>query len=227
MAVRVVRSMPKLSDQVEQAIDRIWQQEQERLCGVLFNGRVFSADEITPRLISGHWTEYRRIVAQMRDHDLVPSINIRPLAVGGIIESPDGVVFGRRLRRAIYQAGEWQLPPAGNVDSNAARPDGRVDVVAMLLQELGEELGIAADDVTDLRPVAVVEHPGSRVLDLGIALHTHLSEAAIRAAQAGRGNAEYEELAIVPRADLAMFLNQHDITGQAPMFLRCLGIISH
>ena len=39
--------------------------------GDMFNGLVFSADTITPRLISGHLTEYRRVVAQMELPELL------------------------------------------------------------------------------------------------------------------------------------------------------------
>jgi phage terminase small subunit len=218
--------MPELPAWLDQAIDAIWASEQARLDGALFNGRVFSADVISPRLICGHWTEFRRIVAQMRRTDLHPALGVRPLAVGGIITSPDGVIFGRRPTRAVYQAGEWQLPPAGSVDRNAARDQGRVDVAAMVLEELAEELGLEAASVSTPVPVAIVEHPDSHVLDLGMAMHTPLSADAIAAAHSQRGNGEYDPLRIVSLAELAAFAAGSDVNGQAPIFLRRLGLIS-
>jgi hypothetical protein len=185
--VRVVRAMPELPAWLETAIDDIWASEQARLDGALFNGQVFSADVISRELIRGHWTEFRRVVAQMRRPELHSTLGIRPLAVGGVITGPDGVVFGRRPTRSVYQAGEWQLPPAGSVDGTAARPEGWVDVAAMVLQELAEELGLTAGEVSAPVPVAIVEHPGTHVLDLGMAMQTTLSAAAIAGAhQAGR-----------------------------------------
>jgi phage terminase small subunit len=226
LAVRAVRPMPELPGWLDQAVDVIWASEQSRLDGALFNGRVFSADVISPRLICGHWTEFRRIVAQMRRPDLHPALGIRPLAVGGVITGPDGVIFGRRPACAVYQAGEWQLPPAGSVDLNAARDDGRIDVAAMVLQELAEELGLDRSAVSLPVPVAIVEHPGTHVLDLGMAMRTHLSAAAIAAAHAQRGNGEYDPLVVVPLAELAAFAAGADVNGQAPIFLRRLGLIS-
>jgi hypothetical protein len=143
--VRVTKPMPDLTPPIEAEIDAIWRMEQSRLGNVLFNGRVFSGDVITPELVTGHWTEYRRIVAQLRRPELYEHIRIRPLAVGGVIQSPDGFIFGRRQPKAVYQAGEWQLPPAGNVDPTCEGPNGEVNVTAMLLTELGEELGLTPD----------------------------------------------------------------------------------
>ena len=228
VVVRVVRAMAPLPDAVDTEVARIWEHAQRRMEGRLFNGRVFSADVITPRLMCGHWTEYRRIVAQMEDHTLFRVIGVRPLAVGGVIVGPDGVVFGRRPVGAIYQAGEWQLPPAGSVDPGAERADGTVDVVAQLLAELTEELGIAADAVSDPQPLCIVEHAGSHVLDFGIGLRTTLDAQAIHTAHATSGNGEYAPVQVVPIAALPDFLAQAGplLNHQAPVFLRRLGLIN-
>lgn len=221
-AFRVVREMPALEAGLEAEVDRLWAAAQGRMEGKLFNGRVFSADLITPTLVCGHWTEFRRIVAQMDRNDLHPLLGVRPLAVGGVIVGPDGVVFGRRPARAIYQAGEWQLPPAGSVDAGAARPDGVVDVVGQVLTELEEELGMPAASVRSPRLLGIVEHGGSHVLDLGIALATELGAAEIHALHEAHGNAEYDPLEVVARAGLPAFLERAGamLNHQAPVFLR-------
>lgn len=219
---RVVREMAPLPPTLDAEVDRLWAAAQERMDGKLFNGRVFSADIITPDLVCGHWTEFRRIVAQMDRHDLHRAIGARPLAVGGVITGPDGVVFGRRPPGAIYQAGEWQLPPAGSVDLGSARGEGDVDVIAQFLTELEEELGLPSEAVANATPLCIVEHAGSHVLDLGIAVTTNLSAADILASHAETGNAEYDPLVVVPPADLAAFVARAGSTlnHQAPIFLR-------
>jgi hypothetical protein len=210
LALRVVREMPALPATLDGKVERLWQAAQARSGGRLFNGRVFSADTITPALITGHWTEFRRIVAQMEDGSLHAALGVCPLSVGGAILSPAGVVFGRRPDGAVYQAGQWQLPPAGSVDSGAAREGGVVDPLYQLHEELREELGLGPETVHNPRPLCLVEHPGSHVLDLGIALETELDETAIRAAHAAHGNGEYAALAFVPAAGVAGFIAQHD-----------------
>lgn len=224
---RVVREMAPLPATLDAEVDRLWVVAQARTGGKLFNGRVFSADVITPHLVCGHWTEFRRIVAQMNRHDLFSVIGARPLAVGGVISGPDGVIFGRRPSRAVYQAGEWQLPPAGSVDQGAARVEGALDVVHQFLVELAEELGLGESDVQSPTPLCIVEHAGSHVLDLGIAATTRLTAAEIRSKHAAGGNAEYDPLAFVPVGDLPGFIAAGGplMNLQAPIFLRRAGLL--
>lgn len=230
--VRVTRELPPLPAALEDEIDALWQAAQVRMHGKLFNGRVFSADRISPTLIEGHWTEFRRIVARMDRHDLAAALPVRPLAVGGVIAGGAGagrfVVFGRRPAGAVYQAGEWQLPPAGSIDMGAALAGGAVDPLRQLHEELTEELGLPQEAIHDPRPLCIVEHPGSGVLDMGIAMRTSWSGAQIRAAHAASGNAEYDPLELVPLAELADFLARHAgrVTKQAPVFLARAGLLA-
>ena len=81
--VWATRPMPPLPGWLEAEIDRHWAAAQDFTGGKLFNGRIFCADVITPKLICGHWSEYRREVAQLARHDLWPVLAQRSLAVGG------------------------------------------------------------------------------------------------------------------------------------------------
>ncbi|MDA8251505.1 MAG: hypothetical protein M0Z28_20370 [Rhodospirillales bacterium] len=226
VAVRVTGAMPALAAATEAAVEALWQAAQQRTGGRLFNGRVFSADAIHRDRVDGHWTEFRRVVAQMDRPALFAALGVRPLAVNGLVMGPDFVVFGRRPDAAIYQPGQWQLPPAGSIDPGAASGDV-ADPVAQLRAELIEELGMPADSVHSPRALAIVEHPGSHVCDLGIAVATGWDAAAIRAAHAAHGNGEYAALELVPRAALPGFLARHagQVTGQAPVFLARAGLI--
>ena len=191
--------MPALHAGLEAEIDRHWAAACAR--SRLFNGRIFCADRITPWVIEGHWTEYRRITAQMADHGLVPRVSVRSLAVCGVLCGPDGVAVGRRERTAAYQPGEWQLPPAGSVDVNAATADG-ADWRRALYGELREELGIEPGDVTGMRPLCLVQHP-SGVTDMGVQIDTGLSGAEILARQRGAADQEYDRMMVVPAAEVA------------------------
>jgi hypothetical protein len=229
--VRVVRPMPALSRELDTEVERLWQQAASRVdaggAGTLFNGRVFSADLITPHLIAGHLTEFRRIVAQMERPALFKALRLRPLAVCGVLYCLDGVVFARRHASAVYQAGMWQLPPAGSVDGHAVDADGTVALNRQLLDELREELGLAAADVDAPRPICIVEHPGSHVSDFGMALRCRLDGPAILAAHAERGNQEYQTVRILRREQLARFITDNGllIVPPAPVFLRRAGLL--
>lgn len=87
--------------------------------------------------------------------------------------------------------------------------------------------GLSADAVCDPQPLALVEHAGSHVLDLGIALRTALTAGPIRAAHAACGNGEYAALEVVPLSDLPGFLAREagEITPQAPVFPARMGAL--
>lgn len=229
--VRVVRPMPALTPALDATVEALWQQAAERMArgraGRLFNGRVFSADAITAGLITGHLTEFRRIVAQFERPALFAELGLRPLAACGVLRCADGVVFGRRHVDAIYQAGLWQLPPAGSVDGSAVRAEGAVDLGHQIRVELREELGLPADAIDAPVPLGVVEHPDTHVSDVGLALHTPLHGNEVVAAHHASGNGEYDPLRVVPFADLAGFVARlgEALVPSAAVFLRCAGLI--
>lgn len=208
-------------------VEALWQATQLRAAGSLFNGSVFSVDEITPHILGGRMTEFRRVVAQMEKPKLHASLGVRQLAVCGVLCCPDGVVFGRRHAGAIYLADIWQLPPAGYVDAGAVRRDGSIDLESQLCRELHEELGLGREAVDELRPLCMVEHPDSRILDLGYLMRTGLDRAAIAAAHAQSGNGEYDVVEVVPWPDVP---ERVDVLGSSLVpaslvFLRQLGLI--
>lgn len=202
--VRVVGTMPVLPPALEAVVARHWDVARSRQ--TLFNGRIFSADHVAPDVIIGHWSEYRRVVAQFMDPGLQAALQadnlaVRNLAVCGVVVCDDGTVaVGRRDTGSVYQAGLWQLPPAGSIDGRSARTGG-VDLAHALLTELWEELGLDATTVASLRPLCVVRHP-TGVLDLGFQITTRLSAAQVLAAHREHGNEEYDRLLVLPPADL-------------------------
>ena len=166
----------------------------------LFNGRVFCADGVSSAVLQGHWTEYRRIVAQMAEPALFETLRIRSVAVCGVLCCPDGIVVGRREGGSVYQPGLWQLPPAGSIDHGAAIPGG-ADWRHAILAELQEELGMPPDAAAALRPFRLVQHP-TGVLDMGIRIDTPMSATEIMARHRTLGDGEYDRLRILPQDGL-------------------------
>jgi hypothetical protein len=236
--IRVTRAMPALSADLERRIDTLWDQAAERVeaggAGRLFNGLVFSIDSFAPDRVTGHLTEYRRVIAQVEDHALFAHLGIRSLAACGVLRCSDGIAIGRRPAGAVYQPGMWQLCPAGSVDVGAWRPDeagtqpivtGRMDYRAALLTELREELGLEAEIVTGIVPLCVVEHPGSHVCDFGMSLETAIDGDALLTAHRSGGNGEYDPLRIVPIGELPAFVHWAgaSLVPPAPVFLARAG----
>lgn len=225
---RAAGEPPRLSTALEAQIDRLWAVAQARTGGMLFNGRVFSVDAIAPHLLNGHLTEFRRIVAQMQQPELHEVLRVRPLAVCGVLCCRSGIVLGRRPAGAVYQPSMWQLPPAGSVDAGALRPEGWIDLEAQLFGELREELGLERESIAECRPLCMVEHPGSHVLDLGFVLRTPLSAEAVLAAHARSGNGEYVDLEVVPFGSLTARVKPLGdvMVPPAAVFLRRLKLIA-
>ena len=218
--LRVTGAMPALAPELDAVVAAHW----DRATGThaLFNGRVFCAETVTPALITGHWTEYRRIVALMAEPGLFAALPVRSVAVCGIVCCPAGIVVGRRQCASIYQPGLWQLAPAGSVDGGAATAGG-ADWRRALMAELREELGIPADAVTAAAPVALVQHP-TGVLDLGFRIDTKLSPADILACHRTLGDGEYEQLRILPPSSLLSAIEAEGgrLVPAARLFLRHL-----
>jgi len=233
LEVRVTREMPPVRPELDARIDALWAKAVARVeaggSGTLFNGRIFSIDTISPNRIIGHLTEYRRLVAQIEDHALFAELGIRSFSVCGVLRCSGGVVIGRRPAAALYQPGMWQLCPAGSVDGGAANANGTMDCRAQLLTELREELGLDHGVAGAVVPLCVVEHPGSHVCDMGMAVSTGLEADAILAAHRARGNGEYDPLRIVPVAELAAFIDWAgcSLVPPAPVFLAHAGLLNH
>jgi hypothetical protein len=201
--VAAVRPMPVLESVLEAEVAAIWDTER-RARPSLFNGRLFSADRIEPDRIEGHWTEYRRILAQIRRPDLFARLQLRSLAVNGLLRCADGFVLGRRQAGAVYLPGAWQAAPAGSVED---RGDEGLDLPAQLRAELREELGLEWADIEDSRTLLAVEHPGSRVVDVGFLLRSPLRFDEVVARHRAGGNEEYDRLQLVRTAEASHLMH--------------------
>ena len=200
--------VPGLVADLEAEVEGIWSAERVRH-PALFNGRVFSADKIDAACITGHWTEYRRVLAQIRKPTLFTRLNIRPLAVNGLLECVEGLLFGRRQADAIYLPGWWQAAPAGNVE---ARTGDGVDLTSQLFTELQEELGLPPEVIEMIMPVAAIEHALTHVVDVGFLLRTSLSFGDIQRRRQQHGNDEYDLLRTVAPEALEQFLAENGPT---------------
>jgi hypothetical protein len=199
-----------LDADLELQVQAVWEAEAARRPTALFNGRIFSIEELAPAHIKGSFVEYRWLVAQRRRADLFERLRVRPLAVSGLIESPDGLIFGRRGPDLATATGEWELAPSGGLEPQSGLHCGTVNYMRQFYDELLEEVGIEKTHITDAMPFVVVEEPATHVFDLGIAARTDLRAAQIDEAFL-RTRREYSEVKVVAGAETLHFVDEHSI----------------
>nr|WP_063908389.1 hypothetical protein [Acetobacter malorum] len=206
--ITVTPHVPRHTAETEAEITRIWVEACQKT-PALFNGCVFSADHVSRTGISGHWTDYRSVLAQMKNPALFMQLRLQPLAVIGLLETPEGYVLGRRHPSSLYQGNFWQSPPAGSIERRGDSTAVHLD--EQLLAEAEEELGLIAENVTIGSPHLIARHPGTRILDIGIPMHTPLSFSAVEAHWKNGANQEYDQLALVPHAEIDAWLRRPDL----------------
>jgi len=187
-------------------LDRLWELENSRRSKPLFNGRIFSVTSLEASLIRGHFVDYRLYIAQNLRPELFDRLEVRPLGVSALTLSPDGVILGLRNFDTTQNPGLWELAPAGGIDPGCCGTDGKIDIKAHILGELGEELGFGSDQVDDPVPFCLIEDGRSRVLDIGVALSTGLSKEAIVEGHRAKATDEYLQVSVVQPVDIEPFL---------------------
>lgn len=210
-----------LSEAAEARIGEIWAEETRRRGTALFNGRIYSLVERAPDRLAVRAMEYRHLVAWRRAPGLAAQgLVLRPLGVTGLLQTPDGIVFGRRALHLAADAGLWETAPSGGLD--------RLDPAGLLLEELREELGLEPGSASPPYAFALVEDATSGVLDIAFRIETTLGGSAVLAAHCAAGSDEYSELAIVAPRDLAGFLaaRRGEILPIVTAILRRAGLLS-
>jgi hypothetical protein len=197
---------PALPGWLKQEINEIWQAEQARRGSALFDGPLFSVEEVHTNTVAGRFVEFRRYLAQERRPELFSELQIQPLVVTGLLQNAKGLFFGYRSSAVALQPNCWELIPSGGVDRTTLTESGQLDPAGQVMTELREEVGIDATAVMSPRLVGFSEDPLHHSFELVWQLETSLDPAAILDAHAALPHREHAEIIFVPWADLEGFL---------------------
>ena len=195
------------------ALERVaalWDAEKRRRGDELFDGRVFSIARLDESRIEGHFVPYSWFLAQLREPALHGVLKVRMLAVSGLLEISEGIVFGRRSEAMTQDAGLWELVPSGGVSPTARSQNAMISLHHQLVQELGEEVGIACDRDEQAKPFVLVEDDETHVADIGLYLSVDVGSKEVLARHRGLTEQEYDRLEIVPRQGLESFRRRHE-----------------
>ncbi|MBV8225308.1 MAG: hypothetical protein JO232_08985 [Verrucomicrobia bacterium] len=204
---------PALSLQRE--IETIWLAEISRTGSKVFNGSLFSVEQVSDQTVTGRFVEYRSYVAQIRRPELFSELRIQPLAVTGLLRNTDGIFFGYRSPGVAQQPNFWELIPAGGIDRKCLAENGEIVPIRQLLAELEEEVGLAPADVSASRLVSFCEDPEHHMFDLVWELQTTLDTTKVLSSHAALPATEHAKIICVPWRDLDRFLAK-DSPGVLP-----------
>lgn len=199
-----------------QQVDAIWWQEQhsrqQQQRQPLFNGELFCVDDYVGNIVYGHRSEYRFWVAQYLQPQLFSSLQMRPLAVSGLVICQDGLVFGKRSLSNTTGAGLWELIPSGGVETQDYHIGQLLNLNQQMQLEFQEETGCDPQVIRTSQPLCLIENHQTRSIDIGMVLHTpQLSFAELQAKHATT-SLEYTELRVVAVDEVAAYIEQADAT---------------
>jgi hypothetical protein len=203
---------PPLGVELLQQVDAIWSQEQCRRQKEnrqpLFNGELFCVDNYAGNIVRGHRSEYRFWVAQYLQPHLFAQLQMRPMSVAGLVICQDGVVFGKRGLSNTTGAGLWELIPSGGVETQAYQVGQVLDMSQQIQLEFSEEAGCDPQNITNNRPLCLIENHRTRSIDMGILLHTPQLTFAELQVRHATTSLEYTELQVVAVDGLTAYIEQ-------------------
>ena len=197
---------------VENEVEQIWAAANAARPTGLFNGPMLSFVALREGALEAKLTDYRHFLAQKKAPHLYDALRIRPLAVSGLVRHGSCIVFGKRAGYTTQDAGRWELVPSGGLTPRALDASGNISAETQILQELREELGVAASLVESTRPFLLVEDLEAHVIDIGFEIRLAASQAQIEQANSQRSD-EYAALEWVETTDIARFCERsaHDV----------------
>lgn len=182
-----------LSADVERRVSELWSAETSRTPH-LFDGYMVSVIEHRRDHITVRPTSYRYWLAQTLDPQLGSALEVKPLAVSGVLSCPEGVLLGLRAAHVLQSPGLWELAPAGSVSG--------LDPVDQLFEEMTGELGIPRAWIRSCEVAGLLEDTDSGVHDIVFRLETDRPAASLVGAHRKRGSDEYSEVRVVSPTDL-------------------------
>lgn len=199
-----------VGEAVGREVAALFAAENRRRGGGMFDGLLFSVERFGEDRVVGRFVRYSQFIAQLARPGLFDALRVRPMGVSGLVTCADGLVFGKRREGLTLDAGLWELAPSGGVDPSSRDGGGRIDVVAQILDEMHEEIGIGRECVASAVPFVLVENVENHVTEAVIAIALSLGGEEVRRWFGEGGSGEYTEIAVVPEGDVRSFAEARD-----------------
>ena len=199
------------SNEILEAVDRIWKSSVEKYKGRFFDGDIFSVESISSNIVSLSKSKYRLFLAQQENPDLYDELQIRLLAVSGILICNDGIVFGRRSPEVLQDSNAWELLPSGSVTAREfVNEDILFNIDYQIREELLEESGIPKNFYKVITPKMLVESEDSHVVDFVYEIQVNISKSQIIDFHKN-ATSEYTQLEVVDSKEIVKFIDQNNL----------------
>jgi 8-oxo-dGTP pyrophosphatase MutT (NUDIX family) len=197
---------------VEAAIDAEWVKAQAANPR-LFNGEVMTLDHVEKDAsglitkLMGGFIDYRTMLASRFRPEIFQGELPMALGITGAAFCNEGLICGQRAMNSGLGGGGWEVAPAGTID-RAAVTHGRIDLAALVLRELEEEIGVSLGSVVGT-PVpyafALRTDDTAPHAEIGMKVTLRLSAAEVLAAFEVNPHREHSALRILPTAEAHLF----------------------
>jgi len=188
-----------LSSEEETKLTSLWDMEQKRCQGNLFNGQIFHVVEVSSSTIRGYFVEYRYLVGFQRDEALRKRLDLHTLGVSGLVFNQDGdLLFGKRAPWTLTFGSYYELVPSGGVDPLAQ--EGKIlNIHKQFTLELEEETGIVESQIAKIELDSLLIKKEENIMEVigKIHLNTQVNI---------KPTSEYPELFWVKTQDIPHFI---------------------
>jgi len=207
---RFTKTRDVLSQRVEELADKIWRSKIEL---GLFDGDIFSVESTSSNIVNLKKSKYRYFIAQQEMPDLFDALQIRLLAVSGILICNDGIVFGKRSPSVLQNSNLWELLPSGSVNSKSFEKEMTLfNIDFQIEEELWEESGIPTNVRKQIQPKLTIGGGDSHVIDFVYEINVNLSSLEVFEFHK-RATSEYSQLVVVGREEISEFVEGNEIVG--------------
>ncbi len=203
---QVIVSSMELSapDHIIKAIETIWQAAIEQPGSKLFDGKILSVTAVSPTALTCSAVPYRFFYAQRQSNIIREALQIKAVAVSGIILHNQSLYLGRRSQFTTQYPGHIELLPSGSINADLVKPSGMVDFRQQLIEELAEEVGINHAFISEIDPLFLVFDVEEQTWD--ICCRITLSSNFSIGSENGLRTNEYDEIFSVPLSQSTNFV---------------------
>ena len=202
----IVERKRVLPTPVQSRVDEIWDREFQVRQGKLFNGSILGIVKADMDDLLVEKTEYKIVLALVRDPSLKEAIDFKPLCTSGMTLSSGKVLLGQRAQYVSAYPNFYEMVPSGSIDSNQLQEGLTIDLKQQLLQELAEEADIASSFVEKSEGWTLIYDAENKMYEVVARIYV---PAFFSSSPVKEGEGEYRSLLWLAKEELEKHLIQH------------------